>query len=136
MIGLSVYLAFDGDCAQAMEFYKSIFGGNLELMTFENSPMPVDEEYKKRILHAVLKSDLVFFMASDILPGQPFIKGTNYSMSLNFTEPDEQAAVWEKLSENAVIPMPLQDTFWNARFGMLIDKFGINWMLNYDRPQQ
>lgn len=133
---LNPYLAFGGKCEEAMKFYKDAFGGELHMQTFGESPQEVPDDYKQKIMHAELKTDGIHLMASDTMPGHVVNNGDNITLSIGMTDLDEQAKLFHKLSAGGRVTMPLQDTFWGARFGMLIDKFGIHWMLNCALPDQ
>ena len=135
MKDITPYLTFNGTCRQAMTFYKDILGGDLELMDFASSPMEVPDEAKNYIMHAILTSNGVTLMASDTMPNQPVTNGNSVSLSINCQSTDEINHLFNSLSEGGEITMPLEDTFWGARFGMLTDKFGTCWMFNYDYPQ-
>lgn len=128
------YLTFDGDARPAMEFYKSGLGGNLHIMTFgESGQCPAGAEDK--VMHANLTGAGWTLMASDAMPGTPFTAGTNFSIALTCESVEDQDRLFAALGEGGMVTMPLQDTFWGARFGMLKDRFGINWMFNFDRPK-
>lgn len=135
MKDITPYLTFNGTCRQAMTFYKDILGGDLELMDFASSPMDVPDEAKNYIMHAILTSNGVTLMASDTMPNQPVTNGNSVSLSINCQSTDEINHLFNSLSDGGQITMPLEDTFWGARFGMLTDKFGTCWMFNYDYPQ-
>ena len=135
MKDITPYLTFNGTCRQAMTFYKDILGGDLELMDFASSPMDVPDEAKNYIMHAILTSNGVTLMASDTMPNQPVTNGNSVSLSINCQSTDEIDHLFNSLSNGGQITMPLEDTFWGARFGMLTDKFGTCWMFNYDYPQ-
>ena len=85
---------------------------------------------RDKVMHAEFKTDGLFFMASDGQVGGDFTKGNNMHLNVQLDSVEEQSVLFEKLSENGSVTMPLQQTFWDARFGMLTDKFGIQWMLN------
>jgi PhnB protein len=131
MTTLHPYLNFDGNTEEAMRFYAECLGGNLEVMRFGDSPMKVPAEQKNLVMHATLKTDGLVLMASDRQPGQPIMNGNSVHLSLNFTDKSEQQRVWERLEKGATIVMPLGDTFF-GRFGMLVDKFGMQWMLHFN----
>jgi PhnB protein len=135
MKDITPYLTFNGTCRQAMTFYKDILGGDLELMDFASSPMEVPDEAKNYIMHAILTSNGVTLMASDTMPNQAVTNGNSVSLSINCQSVDEINHLFNSLSDGGEITMPLEDTFWGARFGMLTDKFGTCWMFNYDYPQ-
>lgn len=131
------YLNFNGNAAEALAFYSKALNGAIEFQqTFGESPMEVSAEAKNYIMHGSFRAGELTFMVSDCMPGQEVTGGTNLSLSLHFTELDSINSTFEALSEGADITMPLQDTFWGARFGMLKDKFNINWMFNYDYPKE
>ena len=130
------YLMFDGYCRHAMRFYAEALGGTLHMMTVAECGQPESPE-ADRIMHSKLSLPAGTLMASDTMAAQPIelLHGTNFSISLDFDSTAEQHEAFGKLGEGGQVTMPLQDTFWGARFGMLTDKFGINWMFNYDKPQ-
>ena len=132
---LSTYLTFNGNCREAMTFYEKCLGGELKLMTFGDSPMDVPSGAKERIMHAALMNGDNILMASDTMPGMPFQTGNNFSISLNCKTQIETERLFSVLAEDGKITMPLQETFWAERFGMVTDKFGINWMFNLEKPK-
>jgi PhnB protein len=137
MKGLNPYLNFDGNAAEAMRFYQSCLeGSKLMMQTFGEAPIGASEEHKNRLMHGQLTYEGMCLMASDTMPGQPLSVGNNVQLSLNLEDQALQEKIFNKLAEGGTITMPLQDTFWNARFGMLTDKFGINWLLNCEKPEQ
>ncbi|TGD78489.1 VOC family protein [Hymenobacter wooponensis] len=137
---LTPYLAFNGTCRAAMTFYQQCLGGELMIQPFEGTPaaeqLPADADAQQQVLHAILQNDGFTLMASDA-GMQEVTKGNMVSLSLNCTSPEQIQHLFGQLSAGGTITMPLQDTFWGATFGMFIDQFGIDWMLNYDKePQQ
>lgn len=136
MKNFNPYLTFGGSCREAMEFYKEALNGELiQMQTFEEAKMEVPEAFKKHIIHAELKAEGVHLMASDGMVGWVANPGNNVSLSIDFSDGEEQEKVWKALSEGGKVTMPMESTFWGARFGMLTDRFGIQWMLNYQKPQ-
>jgi PhnB protein len=132
---LNPYLSFNGNCEDAMNFYaKSLNGEIVNISRFGESPMEVSEEHKNQVLHSILKIGDNTIMASDAA-GQKVDMGNNVTLSLSFNEEAQIDNAFEKLSQEGKVTMPLQDTFWGAKFGMLTDKFGVNWMFNFDRPK-
>ena len=131
------YLNFNGQCQEALHFYQSCFeNAELSIQTFADTrgeEMP--QEIQDKVMHAEFKTDGLFFMASDGKAGGDFILGNNIHLNVQLDSVDEQSVLFEKLSENGSVIMPLQQTFWDARFGMLTDKFGIQWMLNVMKSQ-
>ena len=131
------YLNFDGNCREAMRFYERCFGGELYIMPFSEAPGDFPKEAKERIMHAtVTKDGSAILMASDTMPGMPFKQGNNFSICINCESPPELERLFSAVGEKGKVTMPLQDTFWGARFGMLTDQFGINWMFNFEKPKQ
>lgn len=128
---LNPYIGFNGNTKEAMEFYKTVLGGNLTMTTFKEGGMPVEAADESKIMHAMLISeDGLTLMASDTPPGMPYTPGNNMSISLSGDNEQELRGYWEKLSTNATIVMPFEKAPWGDIFGMLTDKFGIQWMVN------
>ena len=134
---LTPYLIFNGNCRQAMTFYQQCLGGELMVQTYEGTPATeqVGPEVLQNVLHSSLTTADMVLLASDSGLG-PAAKGDMVSLSLNCQSPEEIQRLFEQLSVGGTVTMPLQDTFWGATFGMFADQFGIDWMLNYDKPQQ
>jgi PhnB protein len=133
------YLSFDGNCRDAMEFYKECFGAELYLMPFSEAPGDLAKEAKEapdRILHATLTAGSTLLMAADTLPGMPLRQGNNFSVIIQCESLEETERLFTALGENGKVTMPLQETFWAARFGTLTDRFGINWMFNCEHPKK
>jgi PhnB protein len=134
---INAYLIFNGNCREAMTFYQKCLDADLHMFPF--SEMPGDKvppEAKDRLMHARLTKGPAVLMASDNMPGMPFHQGDNFSVSLDCESVQEIEKVFNALSEKGKVTMPLQETFWAARFGMFTDRFGINWMLNFGMPAQ
>ena len=129
---MHAYLMFDGQCEAAFKRYAEIFGGNLEMMRFADSPedMEVPAEYQQRVMHVCLTVGDQLLMASDNLPQYPYegIKGC--SVSLQVDNVPEAERLYEALSAGGSVQMELQATFWATRFAMLTDRFGVSWMIN------
>ncbi len=137
MKGIVTYLNFDGNCREAMQFYAKCLGAELQMTPFSDMPGNPAPQAKDRIMHARLtKGSSELLMASDTQPGMPFQLGSNFSVSVQCESVQEIDALFAALSEKGKISMPLQDTFWGARFGMLTDQFGIHWMFNFDHPKK
>lgn len=140
MTTVNVYLNFLGNCEEAFHFYQSVFGGEFSYVgRFSEIPLdsdmpPVPEELKNKIMHIGLPiSSETMLMGSDT-GGEwapTFTKGNNFSISVNISDSKEKAdAFFQDLSEGGKITMPMADTFWGDYFGMLEDKFGVNWMIS------
>lgn len=142
MATINAYLTFDGTCEEAFNFYKSVFGGDFPMVgKFGDMPPqegmpPISDEVKNRIMHMSLPiSAETVLMGSDTMPGiHDHQVGNNISLSINTDSREEADRIFTGLSAGGKVSMPLADTFWGAYFGMWTDKFGINWMVNYDDP--
>lgn len=131
------YLNFNGNAREALSFYEAALGGKVtQLGTFGEANMAKDEVSKDMILHAIFEAGALKFMVSDCPPGVSVSSGDQVSLSLDFKDADRMEQVFNALAACGNITMPLQDTFWGARFGMTQDKFGIHWMFNHDKPQK
>ncbi|NJP35430.1 VOC family protein [Micromonospora thermarum] len=131
---LNPYLNFPGNARDAMELYHSVFGGDLTVATFgefgENDPTIAD-----KVMHALLRSPGgLVLMASDLAPGMEHQPGTNISISLSGDDADELRGYWDKLSASGSVVMPLEKQMWGDEFGMCVDRFGIQWMVNITAP--
>jgi PhnB protein len=133
---LNPYLMFNGNCKEAMNFYKECFDANLEISTYGDSPMEYLPEQKDHVLHSSISKGNIVIMASDSMKGQTSNFGSNISLSINCASREELDILFDKLAEGGKITMPKENTFWGAYFGMLTDKFGIHWMFNYDTPKE
>ena len=131
------YLNFDGNCRQAMTFYGKCLGAELQLVPFSEVPGDFPKEAKDRIMHARLAMGRTpLLMASDTMPGMTFQPGNNFWVSVHCESLEEIERLFTALGEKGTVRMQLQDAFWGARFGMLTDQFGINWMFNFEYPKQ
>jgi PhnB protein len=133
---LNTYLHFDGNCREAMTFYKECLGGELSMMSVGESPMAAQmpPEAKKNILHALLKNGSITLMASDMMGPGGVTKGNNVSLTLNCSSNKEADALYAKLSAGGKATHPMKEEFFGY-YGDLTDKFGLNWMLNHEKPQ-
>ncbi len=142
MAQVNPYLTFNGDCAQAFEFYKSVFGGAFTYIgQFKDMPgeNPMPAHIGELIMHVSLpisKETNLFGSDANELFGQKADAGTNFSVSINAESEDEAKKLFTGLSAGGTVTMPLEKTFWGALFGMFTDKFGIHWMVNYDYEQK
>lgn len=134
MASIVPYLTFAGNCREAMTFYGQAFGAEPQIQTFGESPVDAVEADKDRVMHARIDAGPVQLMASDSMPGDEVAAGSNVSLSVHCDSEAQQSALFDALAAGGTISMPLEDTFWGARFGMLTDRFGMHWMLNFDRP--
>jgi PhnB protein len=131
MTKLNPYISFKDNAREAMEFYKTVFGGKLDMTTFKDGGAPCDPSEEKNIMHAVLEADNgITFMAADTPSSMEYQPGKNISISLSGDNEDELKGYWEKLSADAVIEQQLMKAPWGDTFGMLTDKFDIHWLVN------
>ncbi len=132
---LNPYLNFKDNARQAMEFYSSVFGGNLTVNTFGEFGAPGGPQADK-VMHAMLETDSGFtLMASDLPPETEHEPGRNIAISLSGDDADELRGYWDRLTEGGAITMPLEKQMWGDEFGMCVDQFGIPWMVNITQPQ-
>ncbi len=128
---LNPYLNFRGNAREAMEFYKTVFGGELEMQTFKEYHASQDPREDHKIMHAMLIADNgIVVMASDTSNNMEYRTGTNMSMSLSGDNVAELTVYYEKLSAGGIIGMPLEKAPWGDTFGMFTDKFGVSWLVN------
>lgn len=131
MSRLNPYINFKNSARKAMEFYKTVFGGTLTMMSFKDGGMPCDPKEENYIMHSELTAENgIVFMASDTPGNMEYRPGTNMSMSLSGEAEAELRGYWEKLSAGATIDQRLEKAPWGDTFGMLTDAFGIRWMVN------
>lgn len=143
MVQVNPYLIFNGNCEEAFLFYQSVFGGEFPYMgkfkdmpTDDNCP-PVSEDEANRIMHVSLPIGNTVLMGSDsTTQSGDAIIGTNFSVSINTDSRAEADRIFNGLSAGGKAFMPMSSTFWGAYFGMFTDKFGINWMVNFDENPQ
>jgi PhnB protein len=132
---VNTYLTFDGNCEAAFKFYEKVLGGNIVAM-FPHKGTPaeghVPPEWQDKIMHARMTVGDTVLMASDAPPNfqQPM---QGFSVSIQIETPAEAERVFHALAEGGAVRMPIQETFWAQRFGMLVDKFGTPWMINCEK---
>jgi PhnB protein len=134
MAQINAYLFFEDNCREAMNFYKECLGGELSIQAIEETPVAnqFPPEAQKKIMHAMLVGDGWGLMASDMMdPG--FVRGNSISLALICTSSEEIKTFFSKLSAGGQVTHPLKEEFWGSTFGQLTDKFGVEWMLNYDK---
>jgi PhnB protein len=126
------YLLFNGRCQEAFTFYAECLGGKIEAMLpHAGTPAEghVPPEWREKIMHARLSLGEDVIMGSDAPPGH-FEPPKGFSVTIQLTDPAEADRIFQRLSDGATVTMPIQQTFWAARFGMLVDRFGTPWMVN------
>lgn len=132
------YLNFEGNCEEAIHFYKEVFDGTISMVKrYADSPMNVPENFKDKIIHARLNFGDVEIFASDVTSGKSATKGSgDVALSLDTTDPHTGAEIFNRLSVGGKVGVPFQKQFWGAWHGNLVDKFGIRWMINLEESQQ
>ena len=136
-MSLNPYLFFNGQCEEAFKFYERVFGGKLEAIhRYAGSPMAnqLPPEWGNKVMHATLNlGGGMILMGSDAAPGRYNQAPQGFFVSMGVKEVAETERIFNELAENGRVEMPVQQTFWSQRFGMLVDQFGIPWMLNCEQ---
>jgi PhnB protein len=133
---LNPYLSFKDNAREAIQFYKSVFGGKLTMSTFKEFNASKDPSEDNKIMHSQLDTDNgITLMASDTPNNMEYRVGTNISVSLSGDNQPELKGYFEKLSSGGKITMPLEKAPWGDWFGMCIDKFGVGWLVNITAPK-
>ena len=136
---LNPYLSFRDNARDAITFYESVFGGELNISTFGDYQASQDPEEADKVMHAMLVSPHgLTLMASDTPNGMEYNPGNNISVSLSGVSADEAElrGYWDKLVDGGTVTMPLESAPWGDTFGMCVDKFGIAWLVNIAGAQQ
>lgn len=135
MTTLVPYIRFDRTAREALKFYERCFGGStVQIMPLSSAPMPCPPGMENDVLHAEFHAGGVHFMCTDC-GHEPLTDGNRASFNLMVTDEAEQTRLFNALAEGGTVTLPLADTFWGARFGMLVDRFGIRWMLNCEKQK-
>lgn len=144
MTTVNAYLTFDGNCQEAFNFYKSVFGGDFGYVGKfkdmpENPEYPVAESDKDKIMHIALPiSKETIIMGADVGGewSENLHQGNNFSISVNTDTKNEADRLFDGLSKNGKIMMPMNQTFWGSYFGMFVDQFGIQWLVSFDETSK
>jgi PhnB protein len=129
------YISFNGQCREAFKFYEQRLGGKIAMM-MTHGEMPGEQapaEWRDKILHAHLVVGDAALMGADIPPNR-YKTPTGFSVSIQLEDPAEAERIFHALSENGTVTMPIGPTFWSTRFGMVVDQFGVPWMVNCVQP--
>jgi PhnB protein len=132
----NVYLHFNGQCATAFKFYEKCLGTKILMtMTYGESPTPekTPAELRNAVMHTRIAVGDTLIMGSDAPPDR-YRKPQGFAVAINTDDPAEADRVFAALSGNGTVTMPIAETFWAKRFGMLIDQFGITWFVNCEKP--
>lgn len=136
MTQLNPYIGFKDNARQALEFYQTVFGGKIEINTFGESHASEDPSEADKVMHGVIETaNGLTFMVSDTPNGMEYKPGSSISMSLSGPDETELRGYFDKLKEGGTVTMPLEKAPWGDYFGMVADKFGIQWMVNIGEPR-
>ena len=130
---LNPYLNFRDETREAMEFYRGVFGGELRMMTFKENQASEDPSEDDKIMHAQLEADGIMFMAADTPNSMEYQPGTNFNMSLSGEDEGVLRDYFEKLQNGGNVIMPLEKAPWGDTFGMLVDRYGVRWLVNVNQ---
>ncbi len=133
---VNAYLVFNGECEAAFKFYEKVLGGKIEMtMTFGDSPMSqqAPAEWRNKIMHARMTVGNTVLMGADAPPDR-YEEPKGFSLALGTKDPAEAERMFNELAAGGKVQMPLEKTFWAVKFGMLVDRFGIPWMINCEQP--
>jgi PhnB protein len=138
MTRINSYLTFNGNCREAMNFYKECLGGKLSFQTIGDSPLSekMPQKMKDCILHSTLIKKNLVLMGSDMVGEEGLIKGNAVSLSLDCSNEKEIKTFYANLSKGGKASHPLEISFWGALFGDLIDKYGNHWLLHFDKKSR
>ena len=132
---LNPYLNFKDTTRDAMEFYRGVFGGKLDMNTFKEFQASQDPADDDLIMHAQLEADGILFMAADTPSHMEYSPGSNFSMSLSGEDEARLRGYFDKLQEGGTVLQPLEKASWGDTFGMLVDRFGVRWLVNVSQDQ-
>jgi PhnB protein len=136
MLGVNPYITFNGNCEEAINFYAECLGGTIQgFHRVSDSPMASEDMDPNKIFHTTLIIGDTTIMGSDSFGPQGPTVGNNISLAIGTNEPEAADDMFNKMAEGGTVIMPMGETYWAARFGMLTDKFGINWMFNCEKPR-
>ena len=131
-------LTFDGRCEAAFKFYEEcLHGKTIFMMTYENTPMDLQTppDWRKKVSHATFAVAEIRFYGSDALPGH-YQKPQGFALQFDLSDPVEAERIFKALAKNGTVQMPLQETFWALRFGVLVDQFGVPWVINCEKAAE
>ncbi|HEX8167408.1 MAG TPA: VOC family protein [Beijerinckiaceae bacterium] len=132
---INPYLMFNGGCEEAFRLYERVLGGRIEIMLPHEGPAAehVPPEWRSKIMHARLVVGDMVLMASDAPPGRQGEGMEGFFVNVGVEDPAEAERIFHALAEGGTVRMPIQETFWAVRFGMLVDRFGTPWMVNCEK---
>lgn len=137
MIAINPYLTFNGNCHEAMTFYKDCFGGVLSFQRIADAPLSeaLPQVMKDCILHASLVNENIVLMGTDMVAEEGLIKGNSVAIAISFSNEENIRRCYQKLSEGGQQSRPLELSFWGGLFGCVKDKYGNDWLLNFQQAQ-
>ena len=130
------YISFDGRCEEAFHFYEKCLGATIVgIYRYEGSPMAgqVPADWGQKVMHSTLTLDGKTVMMGEDAPPNRYKAPQGFSMSVSVNDPAEADSVFQALAECGTVTVPIQQTFWTVRFGMLVDRFGVGWMINCEQ---
>lgn len=128
------YLSFNGNCQEAFNFYKELFGGTIENKeTYENKEIDIPENYRKKWQHAEFKGKNFVLLGYDAAPDTPLTDGTNMHLGVDLDTEEQAREIFGRLSQKGKVHTSFQKTSWGAHYGRCTDQFGINWMINFKK---
>jgi PhnB protein len=131
-VNVNPYLTFNGNCREAMEFYRTVLGGELTVNTF--GEFGGDPSVADKVMHAMLIGGKGSLMASDTAPGMPFNPGNTMTISVSGEAGDGLEDVWSKVSDGGQVHVAFEKQMWGDVFGQCVDKYGVPWMVNVAQP--
>ncbi|PYP84828.1 MAG: VOC family protein [Blastocatellia bacterium AA13] len=135
---MNPYLSFNGRCEEAFNFYQQCLGGEIgPIFRYAGSPMSgeVPADWQEKIMHGSITIGEQVLMAADVAP-ERYEEPKGFSLSLQIKSTAEAERIFRELSSNGRVVVPLEKTFWAALFGVLVDPFGISWLINCEEPDQ
>lgn len=138
MTTINPYVSFNGKCREAMTFYQQCLGGELNFMKFSETPMGAQgpPEMKDHIMHSTLINGPLMLMGTDMAGPDGIVRGNSIAISVNCSSEGEIKTLYNKLAEVGTIHDPLEIKFWGGMFGVVLDQYGVTWMLNYNKDEQ
>lgn len=138
-MNLVPHITFNGDCEEALKFYKNALNGEIEFFQrYADSPMAdqVPNDWGQKLMHATFSAGEIKIIAADSMPGHERSIGGNIDLSIGLDSKEALTKAFTKMADGGEISFPLQDVFWGSHFGMLTDRFGIRWMFNFEYEEK
>jgi PhnB protein len=133
------YVSFNGNCEEAVLFYKSIIGGEAQFMRFSDLPpdagIPISDGWKSKVMHGSLTAGGATIFFGDSWEESPVTFGSNCTVHLNVEKEEDVARIVEGLADGGTITMPAERTFWGSNYGSVVDKYGVHWGVEFELPE-